>query len=627
MKWLRLVAALIALLSTACLAEIASPAINEGRVLLRGDTTLPSEPLALSGMWHFVPDRWLAPAELSATASEWAQVPGGRPGSATGIGTYWLEIVIDSPIEKPSALDFHRVCGAASVYFYRSDSSPSAVPLVTAGQIGRTMATEKTSSESLFVNVPPLLPGVYTLLLHQSNFHLRKGGLCGKISWGPEQVQARARTLDTVKNTIIATMMLSLALGSLMLGSQNGERAAPWLALICASCALLILFQSGLLGTLLPPQSAWRQRIDYIGIFSTLIWLPPSMLMMFRHTFAIALPRWLGPINLVVPAIITAGVVTFPIFFTQHPQLVGIPWLIQLCVALAVVASAFVRRRQYSSFAAIASATLVVTTLYDLYRFLGAGVIDMLMPYAIAFLAAVHGGIYTLKFGAAYHLAARLSAHLQEEVDLRTRELREKNYNLEQTQNALQRANETLRELSITDGLTRVYNRMHFEQQFEKEWRRCSRQAQPLSILMIDADHFKQLNDSAGHLVGDLCLQAIAKEILNNFKRSGEVVARYGGEEFIVLLPDTNQGKALAAAEGLRIAIERLAFADSDNTSYRVTVSIGVSTTIPSLDQRPEQLIATADAALYEAKDAGRNRVHSIPIAARAGMSQQTLRL
>jgi diguanylate cyclase (GGDEF)-like protein len=413
-----------------------------------------------------------------------------------------------------------------------------------------------------------------------------------------------------------------------MLGSQNGERAAPWLASMCASCAVLIGFNSGLIGMLLPPNSNWRGHLDYIGIFTAMIWLPPSMLMLFRHTFAVALPRWLRLINLIVPAALTLGVIVSVSFFAQHPQIITVVWCAQTIIAFAVLASACRRKRQYAWLALLASVLLAFATFYDLYRFFAYGIIEIFSPYAVAFLAAVHGGIYTLKFGASYQLAARLSAHLQEEVDLRTRELREKNYNLEQTQNALQRANESLRELSVTDGLTRVHNRMYFEQQFEKEWRRCSRHALPLSILMIDADHFKQLNDSAGHLVGDLCLQSIAKEIQNNFKRSGEVVARYGGEEFIVLLPDTNQSKALAAAEGMRGAIERLSFSDDSGANYRVTVSIGVSTTIPSIDQRPEQLIATADGALYEAKDAGRNRVHSIPIiSSRTAMAQQKLHL
>lgn len=628
MKWLRLLAALLTLLSTAWTTGAAQPStISEGRLLLRADDE--SQPLALNGNWRFFSNRWITPAELPAVAgtAEWVRVPGGRPGAATGIGTYWLEVIVDHAIPEPSTLQLHHVCGAATVFFSRSGSAADG-PLLTAGKIGRDTRSEKTSGDSLLANIPPLQAGVYNLLIQQSNFHLREGGLCGKVTWGLATVQARTRTVDTIKNTVIATMLLSLALGSLLLGSQNGERAAPWLAVMCVSCAVLVAFNSGLLGVLLPPGSNWRGRMDYIGIFGALIWLPPSLLMVFRHTFAIPLPRWLEAANLAVPALFTLGIALSLTFFTQYPQFIAIAWCTQLCIAFSVLATACRRRRPYAWLAVMACVPLLLATFYDIYRFFAEGVIEILLPYAIAFLAAVHGGIYTLKFGASYQLTARLSAHLQEEVDLRTRELREKNHNLEQTQGALQRANETLRELSITDGLTRVYNRMHFEQQFEKEWRRCARHALSLSVLMIDADNFKQLNDSAGHLIGDLCLQSIAKKIHNNFKRSGEVVARYGGEEFIVLLPDTNQSKALAMAEGLRALIEQLSFADDAGTSYRVTISIGVSTTIPSLDQRPEQLIATADAALYEAKDAGRNRVHSIPIlGARAAMAQQKLRL
>ena len=630
MKWLCLLAALIVQLSTAWATETIHPPLNEGRLFLSGAETLRAQPVTLSGTWHFVPDRWVAPAELAdaAARAEWAPVPGGRPGAATGISTYWLNIGIDSAIPEASTLLFQHICGAAAIYFYRASDINTTSPLLTAGQLSREAASEKISGNNLLVNLPPLQAGIYTLLVHQSNFHLREGGLCGTVSWGLSSTQTRLRIIDTVKNTVIATMLLSLALGSLMLGSQNGERAAPWLALMCVSCAVLIGFNSGLLGTLMPPDSQWRGSLDYIGIFTASIWLPPALLMVFRHTFAIAMPRWLVLSNLIVPAVLSVGVVVSVSFFAQHPQIITAAWCSQTAVALGVLVSACQRGRQYAWITLIASVMLVFATVYDLYRFFTYGIIETLSPYAGAFLAAVHGGIYTLKFGASYQLAARLSAHLQEEVDLRTRELREKNHNLEQTQNALQRANENLRELSVTDGLTRVYNRMYFEQQFEKEWRRCARHALPLSVLMIDADHFKQLNDSAGHLIGDLCLQAIAQETLNNFKRSGEVVARYGGEEFIVLLPDTNQSKALAAAEGLRTAIERLSVTDSESRSYRVTISVGVSTTVPGLDQRPEQLIATADAALYEAKDAGRNRVHSIPIiASRAAMTQQKLHL
>ncbi len=627
MIWLRLFAALILPASMALALDIAAPAVHEGHLTINTTDALQAQPVELSGKWNFAPGRWLASAELGAATGQLAAVPGGLPSSTTtGMSTYWLHLAVDKAIPESSMLLFRHICGAADVYFYRDGSDPAL--LLKAGRAASTAVAERIAGNNLYANLPPLMPGAYTLLIHQSNFNLREGGLCGTVSWGLSSTQMHTRMVDTVKNTVVATMLLSLALGSLMLGSQNGERAAPWLALLSVACAVLIGFNTGLLGNLLPPESVWRGSLDYTGIFLATIWLPPSLLMLFRYTFSIALPRWATLINLTIPALLSLGVLASFATFAQHPQVVSLVWCAQIIAAIAVLISACRRGRQYAWLGLAASCVFLAATLYDIHRFFSWGTIEMISPYAGAILAAIHGGIYTLKFGASYQLAARLSAHLQEEVDLRTRELREKNHSLEQTQIALQHANENLRELSVTDGLTRVYNRMYFEQQFEKEWRRCARQALPLSILMIDADHFKQLNDSAGHLVGDLCLQAIAQEMLRHFKRSGEVVARYGGEEFIVLLPDTNQSKALAAAEGLRTGIERLSVTDSDEKSYRVTISLGVSTTIPSLDQRPEQLIATADAALYEAKDAGRNRVHSIPIiASRAAMQQQKLHL
>jgi diguanylate cyclase (GGDEF)-like protein len=191
--------------------------------------------------------------------------------------------------------------------------------------------------------------------------------------------------------------------------------------------------------------------------------------------------------------------------------------------------------------------------------------------------------------------------------------LNEQNNKLAYAQKALQSANGALKKLSVTDGLTQVHNRIYFEEEFRKEWRRCARQKLPISILMIDADHFKQINDSAGHMAGDQCLQAISRKLKQHFKRAGELVARYGGEEFVAMLPNTDQRKTLAVAEGLRSAIERMEFEYNGNV-HRVTISIGASTTTPSSNTSPDDLLEAADAALYEAKDRGRNKVTLIPM-------------
>ena len=165
---------------------------------------------------------------------------------------------------------------------------------------------------------------------------------------------------------------------------------------------------------------------------------------------------------------------------------------------------------------------------------------------------------------------------------------------------------ERLTELAIIDGLTDTYVRRHFMERFGEELARSERMGLPLSLLMLDIDHFKQHNDEMGHLVGDVILKEVAR-LLKRSIREIDLVGRYGGEEFALLLPDTPKEGALQVAERIRCAIEVHSFTAYDE-SVRVTGSIGVAS-FPIDGVRVEQLIDAADGALYHAKDAGRNRV------------------
>ena len=623
---------LLALLAGWSLAYAEAPLVNEGQLILHDSAQLQAAPLSLSGTWHFFPNRWIDAAHLAAAAAQAQTATVPNVWQATEqyplpqLGSYWLEILVERPIAHAPALYFQHLCGASALYFFRDGELPS-TPLASNGHPGLTRESESAGGGDLLAALPPLQPGLYHLLIQQSAFHFRTGGLCGAVTLGDSAVQQHTHALLIIKNTVIVTLLLGLALGALVLGSQDGEKTAPWLALIFTACALLIAGTGGFIDTLLGPGSLahahWRFEICY----TALVWLPAGLLMLFRDTFNIRVPRPLSILTLTTPVLLMLILLLAPTRVMPLPKVLVVWLYAQYLLAYAVLFMACKRRRRHAFLIALANVPLPFAMAYDYYQFFYYGATDILSPYAIAFLIVVHGVIYTLKLGTAYQLAARLSTHLQEEVEQRTKELRDKNNKLEQAQTALQRANESLRLLSITDGLTQVHNRMYFEQQFEQEWRRCARQGLTLSVLMIDADHFKKLNDSAGHLIGDACLRAIAQEIQQHFKRAGELVARYGGEEFIVLLPDTNQNKAVAVAEGLRMAIENLSIEQTEQR-YRVTISIGVSTTTPALEQQASQLLATADAALYEAKEAGRNRVHSIPLlSTRRVMAQQQLHL
>jgi diguanylate cyclase (GGDEF)-like protein len=169
---------------------------------------------------------------------------------------------------------------------------------------------------------------------------------------------------------------------------------------------------------------------------------------------------------------------------------------------------------------------------------------------------------------------------------------------------------EIMEQLSTTDPLTQLRNRMFFDKEYSKEWKRCSRMSCPLSVIMIDLDHFKKLNDSYGHVFGDECLKETARAIKDEVARPSDCVARYGGEEFIVLLPNTNHRGAENIAKRMLKAVSRLEFHHDDQV-IKITCSIGGATTTPDFRRDRAELVKDADTALYYAKEHGRNQYYA----------------
>ncbi|HAE22224.1 MAG TPA: hypothetical protein DCG47_07875 [Spirochaetaceae bacterium] len=166
------------------------------------------------------------------------------------------------------------------------------------------------------------------------------------------------------------------------------------------------------------------------------------------------------------------------------------------------------------------------------------------------------------------------------------------------------------RKSALIDGLTGIANRKGFDYTLEREYLRLQRSGASLSLIMIDIDHFKKYNDRYGHVEGDECLRKVALALQDSLIRTPDYLARFGGEEFVVILPDTLSNGAMVVAERLRKVVEALAIPNEDSdTSPYVTISLGVGCTRPRRDESPEHIIQLADAALYNAKDAGRNKV------------------
>ena len=179
------------------------------------------------------------------------------------------------------------------------------------------------------------------------------------------------------------------------------------------------------------------------------------------------------------------------------------------------------------------------------------------------------------------------------------------------TQERLSAVNTQLERLASLDGLTGVPNRRAFDLALEEEWRRATRSLAPLSLLMIDIDYFKRFNDANGHQAGDACLKQVAHVLSAPLQRAGDLVARYGGEEFAVILPSTPAEGARHIAERVRQAVKGLELPHpASPVSPHVTISVGISTSIATRQRSAQSLLASADHALYRAKDNGRNKTY-----------------
>jgi diguanylate cyclase (GGDEF)-like protein len=202
-------------------------------------------------------------------------------------------------------------------------------------------------------------------------------------------------------------------------------------------------------------------------------------------------------------------------------------------------------------------------------------------------------------------LVAEMVDNLEQVLQLKDK-VERRNAELDELNRRLSQANQSLEQLSVTDGLTGLYNHRHLHQRLADEVRRSRRQGQPVCLLMADLDHFKRVNDQLGHQAGDEALRLVANW-LSHSVREVDTVARYGGEEFVLVLSDCDLVNGLRVAEKLRALVESSSRRPPFDGLGGLTISLGAAQLRPGMT--PEELINAADQALYRAKQAGRNQV------------------
>ena len=397
-------------------------------------------------------------------------------------------------------------------------------------------------------------------------------------------------------------LLLSMVIFNLLIFISIRDINYLWYVSYIVFFGLLQLSLNGLAFEHLWPEQPWwnNRAISFfiaMGMFS-ILGFARSFLFLRHNT------PWLNRIIVVVmwlsPFMALAAVV-----YPDYSPVIRITTFVASASVLFILAGGLITLyqgfRPARYFMVAWSALLAGMLLYTLKTF-GLLPVNFLTEYAIQVGSAFEAILLSLAMAARLRLLMLENQEIQKEMNLKLEQ------RVSERTAELEVANRKLEALSSTDGLTGLYNRRFFDERLDLEVGRSNRNG-PLSLLMIDVDLFKSLNDTYGHLAGDECLKKIARIIAGGVSRKADAVARYGGEEFTVILPDTNADGARNRAEIIRKGIaEDLNFI-WEGKQLQVTVSIGVATVAPAGRVLPDDMIATADKALYEAKRNGRNTV------------------
>ncbi|WP_227537623.1 sensor domain-containing diguanylate cyclase [Marinobacter litoralis] len=405
-------------------------------------------------------------------------------------------------------------------------------------------------------------------------------------------------------------VVLALVLYNFFLFVMVRDTTYLWYVATVFTTSLVQLNFNGLLFQWLWPNTPWLNEFVTAPLVGAALIFGVTFTIKFlslRH-FSLASYRLLWLIRLL--AILLLG---YSIFVSYHTGIALVSALAAIGTPMVwLVALRLWRRGQaLAGYYVLAWTPLLVGHLALATSKLG------LIPRSLFTEMAPQAGVAIEAVLLSFALAYRINIERQKRQEAQDHALavqRDANLTLESRVQArteeLQKANELLKAASLTDGLTGVANRRRFDEKLNEEWQRAVRHDQELSLILVDIDHFKKVNDTLGHLTGDDCLVAVAHAIDNEVQRAIDLLARYGGEEFAVLLPTTGSEGAEIVAERLRVAIESSPVDSGDGkTPVNLTISLGVATLLASQHTDPQELIRRADEALYRAKNTGRNRV------------------
>jgi|GEM_PF-2582895 len=619
----------IPLLVTACSLKKQTPVAAEGTIDLSGWDFERDGAVDLKGTWLLVRNRLLLPndsfnagdffdsekgeGEGIAVPGKWnnrLEIFSGRcPGD--GVGTYLLRIKnIDlSSLSEPSLL-MRNISSAYRLYILPSQKIKVKEPMkphAEGGAIG--LSREETRPgriQSLVLFDAPSRETV--LLLQVANFHHYYGGIFKNISLGNRSSLDRRihYKVAIVYFTLGVFIIMGLYYGQFFL-QRRREYSSCIIALLCLVFAVRLLVSSGFLYELNYNSSPFLfeifLKVDIITFFAGVPLFYRYFWLLFPEEFSICLRNsiWIFAICVLVPVLLLPFRKSFMIvelFFMLSLILVGYFFIAMIQA---------IRHGRPLAWQSLAGLIFLISAVIpDFLSLQNLVMVPSFITYGTASYGLlgfifIQNSIFSKRFTEAQRKAEELNVSLEQRVQERTADL-------ETVIQYMADANVMLSDLSIMDGLTGLKNRSFFNERIQKDWNNALRVKTNLSLLMLDIDHFKNINDTRGHQAGDECLKQIARIIRNNIHRPTDSVSRYGGEEFAVTLNGTDSSGARHVAEWIRKEIESTVFVVEEK-EITMTISIGVASMVPEEKDTSALLVAEADKALYRAKAQGRNRV------------------
>ena len=578
-------------------------------------------PIRLDGEWQWVPGRLVEPEDFHPGAADvrTVDVPATwgsavrLPGEPVGHGraTYRLRILLPRELTDPGL----RLTTLATAFRLYADGTL----IASAGRLDKDPAGPRPEYAPQINALPATDDGSVEIVLQISNHHYARGGLWKPIWIGPLPELHERREARVALTTLLLGAFGIMGLYHLMLwAAHRSDRSSLLFALLSFGIGVRGLTVEEVYLIDLLPDLSWSMliRLEYASMLACLAFGWGFVRELFPREF----PLRVVAAFVIVPAISVGLIMVLPVtVFSAWLPLFLLILALAVLVAPFLLLRALLHHREGAGLFLVGTLAIVFTTFHDIL---------ISLDRSLWTLEIFDGQLYLQPFGLLVFMlsqsvmlalrSSRMVAHLEhtsealrqarDRLDTHARELESR---VAERTESLEEANRRLERLVQIDGLTGIGNRRFFDEQLDVLWRDHRRRGASLALVMIDIDQFKRFNDDHGHVAGDEALRVVASELEQTLQRPRDLVARYGGEELAVLLPDTDLDGALWLAERMRAGIEALGIPQKTGDQPVVTISLGVASEVPGPDRSAQKLVESADAALYRAKELGRNRVEA----------------